>query len=238
MKTYLPPGMPRYQVRLAGLLYLAIIVFGIASEGFVRGSLIVPGDAVTTAANIAGSEGLFRLSIAGDALMAVCDIILAVLLYVLFRPFSPVVALVAMVFRLIQAAVIVANLLNLDTALMLIVAATGTTAASSSHALLMLERHAHGYDFGLIFFGINSLATGWLIMKSRLMPVGLGLGVVLAGVVYLVGSSLVVLSPSLSPAFELAYLVPVIIESLLCLWLLAFVDPARSRDSDQMVREA
>jgi len=39
--------------RVAGLAYLIIIAAGIFAEFFVRGSLIVPGDAAATAGNIA-----------------------------------------------------------------------------------------------------------------------------------------------------------------------------------------
>ena len=38
--------------RITGLLYLLIFVTAGFSEGFVRASLIVPGDATATAANI------------------------------------------------------------------------------------------------------------------------------------------------------------------------------------------
>ena len=41
----------RKAARVAGLLYLAVIVFGVTAE-LVRQSLIVPGDAATTASNI------------------------------------------------------------------------------------------------------------------------------------------------------------------------------------------
>jgi hypothetical protein len=47
---------PLTYARVAGLLYLIIIVFGIFSEVFVRSSLIVAGDATATATNILASE--------------------------------------------------------------------------------------------------------------------------------------------------------------------------------------
>lgn len=58
---------PLVYARAAGGLYLIVIIFGIWSEVFVRSSLIVPGDATATAANIVASEGLFRISFAADA---------------------------------------------------------------------------------------------------------------------------------------------------------------------------
>ena len=74
--------------KIAGFLYLVIIIAGIFAEFFVRSSLIVAGDATATANNIAASEGLFRAGIAADMVMIMCDVAVALLFYVLFKPVS------------------------------------------------------------------------------------------------------------------------------------------------------
>ena len=74
---------PKNIARVAGLLYLTIIVAGIFAEFFVRASLIVPGDATTTADNIMASEQLFRIGIAGDLIMIMSDVALALIFYIL-----------------------------------------------------------------------------------------------------------------------------------------------------------
>ena len=48
------------QVRLAGILYLAIILLGLWGELAVRGTLVVAGDAAATAERIAASPLLWR----------------------------------------------------------------------------------------------------------------------------------------------------------------------------------
>ena len=73
----------RQTARIAGVLYLTIIIAGIFAEFFVRQSLVVPGDAGATASNIVASEGLFRLGIAADLVMILSDIALALVFYVL-----------------------------------------------------------------------------------------------------------------------------------------------------------
>ena len=47
---------PLIYARVAGFLYLIIIVCGVFSEMYVRFNPIVPGDAATTANNIVASE--------------------------------------------------------------------------------------------------------------------------------------------------------------------------------------
>ena len=100
------------QARLAGLLYLVIIVAGVWGEGIARGGM-------TSAEAIREGAGLYRLAMGADMLMALCDAGVAVLLYLLLRPLAPAAALGAMVFRLIQTAVIAANMIVTAAALML-----------------------------------------------------------------------------------------------------------------------
>jgi hypothetical protein len=48
----------------------------------------VPGDSAATAGNILGSESLFRVGLAGQMPTCVCDVALAMILYVLLEPVS------------------------------------------------------------------------------------------------------------------------------------------------------
>jgi len=82
------------------MLYLFIIVVALFGEVFVRGSLIVPRDPTATANNILGSETLFRVGLAGEMLTCACDVALAMILYVLLKPVSRNLALLAAFFRL------------------------------------------------------------------------------------------------------------------------------------------
>lgn len=209
--------------RVAGVLYAVIIVFGIWSEVFVRSALVVPGDAATTAANIVQSEGLFRLSMVADTVMALSDVALAVLLYVLLKPVSATLALMAAAFRLVQTAIVGGNLLNQYAALAIFAGGAPTGLSPDPLAalgLLYLQTHGVGYDLGLLFFGINSLLVGYLVFRSTYIPRAIGLLMAGAGLVYLAGSYLVFLAPAMVEPFAPAYLLPVIAETSLCVWLI------------------
>jgi hypothetical protein len=223
------PANPAAVARIAGALYLGIIVLGIWSELAVRAPLAVPGDPAATVANIRGAEALLRLSLAADTLMAVFDVALAVLLFVLLRPVDALLALVAMAFRLIQAAVIGAALLNQQAALLVL----GGGGGGPELAALFLDLQSHGYDLGLIFFGVNSLVTGYLVYRSGFLPRFVGAGVIAAGIVYLIGSYLRILAPGWVDAFAPAYAIPLVAETAFCLWLLL-----RGVDADRWKRAA
>lgn len=210
--------------RLAGVLYLIIIVLGLSSELFIRGRLIVPGDAAATAQSILGAEMQFRLSIIADTVMALCDVALALLLYVLLKPVAPTLSLVATGFRLMQTAILGANMLNLVAALILLTGGVSLAAfgADQVHALALvfLDLHSHGYDLGLIFFGVHCALLGTLIYKSGFLPRALGLLVMGAAAAYLIGSFTRFIFPQFVELISPIYLVAIVAEVSLCLWLL------------------
>ena len=219
-----PQASPLFYARIAGLLYLFIIIFGVSSEVLIRSGLIVPGNAAATASNILASQGLFRMGFAADSIMFLCDVGLAVLLFILLKPVSKPLALAALFFRLTQTAVIAVNLLNYHAAMLLLTRPGYASAFEPSqlHALtsMFLDLHAHGYDLGLIPFGVHCVILGYLIVKSLYIPKTLGILMMAGGVTYLVGSYTRFLFPEYVAAVSPIYIVALVSESALCLWLL------------------
>ena len=220
----LTPAQAKSHARIAGLLYLIIIVFGIGSEVVLRGPLVDLANARQTTEAILGAQGVFRLSVAADMVMAVSDVALAVLLFLVLRPVGPTLALLATVFRLVQAAILGMNLLNQHIALLLLTGAQDVSGLApeqmQSTALLFLNAHEHGYDLGLVFFGVNSVLTGLLVWRSGFIPRPIGAGLMAAGAVYLTGSALRFLAPAVLGTFLPAYGLTIIAETAFCLWLL------------------
>lgn len=212
--------------RLAGLAYLVIILAGVSAEALLRGPLIDYSDAAATANSLRENSAQFRLSIAADLAMALFDALLAILLFLIFRGISFSLALAALVFRLIQTVVIAVNLLSLQAAWLL--AAGDASTSEPANILLLLEMHRHGYDLGLAFFAVNCFLTGLLVIRSALFPRLLGIGLAASGIVYLAGSVSRFFAPALLPAVQPAYVVPLVVESAFCAWLLLARFPDRS----------
>lgn len=219
-----PDPDPQSTARTAGLLYLVIIVLGLTGELVVRSGIVAVGDAAATAANIRAAESLFRFGFVADSVMLLADIALAVLLYVLLRPVSKTLALLAMCFRLVQAAIIGGNLLHYHAALVALAGPAYGIAFPPEQlaavATLFLDLHSHGYDLALLPFGVNCLLLGYLVYRSGFLPRALGVLLAAAGVVYLVGSYARFLFPAQVEAVAPIYLVAIIAESAMCLWLL------------------
>jgi hypothetical protein len=211
--------------RIGGVFYLLIIVAGLMGEFFVRAKLIVSGDAAATTNNIESSSLLWRFGIAGDLFMHVCDIPLVLIFYILLKPVSKNLALLAMLFVLTQTAVLIASKLILFMPLFLAsdVGYLKVFAPDQLHALsyLAIRLDAYGFGVGLIFFGFSCLILGHLISRSGYLPKLIGILMQIAGACYLVNSVTLILAPAIADILFPVILLPSFIGELsFCLWLL------------------
>ncbi len=211
--------------RVAGVLYLAIIVLGLFGEAVVRGTLVVPGHASATAGAIAASPGLWRAGIAGDLLMHVLDVPVIVIFYLLLRPVNQGLAVLATLLNLVQTAVLATNKLTLVLPLLLLGGGAHLAAFTPEqlHAVTRLSIQAHGYGFGigLVFFGFACLVRGHLIARCGFLPRGLGVLLQIAGLCYLVNSAALLLAPAWAGWLFPGVLVPAFVAELaLSLWLI------------------
>ncbi len=98
--------------RIAGAIYLSMVVTGPFSLIYVPNKLIVRGNAAATADNILAHETMFRLAILADLVGSVIFICLAIALYKLLSGVSKTWAGLMVAFVLVSAAVGFLNTLN------------------------------------------------------------------------------------------------------------------------------
>src|ERR687891_34848 len=161
---------PLVYARVAGFLLLFVAIIAPFSQLYVPSTLIEPGDATATANNIGASGWLFHLGIVSDSLVFLIEIVLCVLLYVLFRPVSRTLSLVAAFARLAMSVVMGINLLPYFIALLLLSGAGYLSvfepAQSNALALVFLNAHGLGVFIWQLFFGFHLAVLGYLIYKS------------------------------------------------------------------------
>lgn len=225
MMERIAEASPRFKARIAGLLYLMVIVAASFAEFFVRGRLIVSGDTGATAANILAHESLYRLGVAAVLFYLPCDTAVALIFYELFKPVNRSLSLLAASFRLIMVAMLGVNLLNDFAPLVLLKGVFFFTAFKPDQlqalALGSLELYAQVFFAGMVFFGLHCLLIGYLICRSAFLPRIVGMLMMITGVCYLTHSFVKVVSPALA-AHLFAYLMPIGLpgELSLTLWLL------------------
>jgi hypothetical protein len=216
---------PRVLSRIGGVLYLIIIAGGLFGEAFIRGRLMVSGDAAATAANIRSMESLWRLGIASEFFMLICTTALMLILFILLRPVSRDLALLAVFFNLVSIAVEAVNEQQLLAALFPLGSADylGAFQPAQLAAISSLSMTSYGYGFGisLIFFGCECIVIGYLIVRSGYLPRAVGVLMQIAGLCYLINSFTLILNPDLAGRLFPAILLPAFVGELsLCLWLL------------------
>jgi hypothetical protein len=226
MRPPLDAKSARLFARVGGVLYLVIIALGAAGEAVVRGSIVAPGNATATAANLRSMEWLWRLGVAGEIVLLTCAVALALILYVLLRPVGRDLALLALLFNLVSIAIEGVAAVSLASALLPMTSAAYASAFSPEQldvmAMLSIRSHSTGFGIALIFFGVECVILGYLIFRSRYMPRVIGVLMQIAGVCYVINSFALLLSPPLSTRLFPAILIPSLIAELsLALWLLA-----------------
>jgi hypothetical protein len=210
--------------RLTGALFFVMAAGGIFGAMVVRQRMLVPGNAAATAHNILASETLFRAGVLGDLTAFVCDVAVAILLYVLLRRTSPTLALLSSAFRLVYTAAVGANLVrHLDALLML--KGLGRSSAFTpgqvqALAQQALESHQAGYSIVLVFFAVHLVLLAVLLVTADAFPGWLGILMLVAGAAYLVDGATLVLAPELRTTLNPYLTVPMSFELVLAGWML------------------
>jgi hypothetical protein len=166
----------RKAARVAGFAYLFSLAIEVFHEFAISPRLNVAGNVAATAQNILAHERLFRIGIACDLLYALGTVVLLTALYVILKPVSRNLALLAAFGRLLYAAMWVVIALNLFTALRLLSSADYLHVFGADQVQALANLHLSGFDayyVGLLFYGLASTVCAYLWLKSRYIPRGL-----------------------------------------------------------------
>ena len=215
---------PNKTARVAGFLYLILMVCGIFSYLFVNSSLIVPGDTVTTINNIMASKSLYVSGIVSWLISQTVFILLVYVLYKLLKPVNKNHAFLMVMFVLVAVPISFINELNKFAALLLLSGADYLTAfdVGQLQALvpLFLDLHEYGIHINSMFFGLWLLPLGYLVFKSGYIPRILGILLMIGWFGYMLEFFTFFLFPDFNAAIELVFTITGIGEFLLVLWLL------------------
>ncbi len=211
--------------RITGLFYLLIIVAGLVSGLLVRGSLIDPMNSEATLNSITSNESLFRLGFIADLIMVISDVVVSILFFFLLKNVNRGLAIFATVFRLIQSAILGVNLINLFKPILMIQYSDQMTSAQLSELgndiLVQIELFEYGYLISGVFFAINCLIMGLLLIKSIDFPRFIGVMIFIAGIGYLFNCMANFMAPSLIEISSIVMLFTAVIAELtFCIYLL------------------
>jgi len=212
--------------RLAGLIYLGVVVTGIFSLLYVPDKLIAYDNAALTFQNISASADLFRLGIAGGLACYLFFLFLPLVLYKLLQPIDTNMAKLMVLLAVISVPMYFMNVQHELTTISLITNPhyfPGQTAAQIQSQILF---HINQYDDGMrlihVFSGLWLFPLGYLVFYSEMLPKFLGILLILGCFGYLVNFFGRLLLPDYSQLGIARYIsLPASLGEIgTCLWLL------------------
>ena len=210
--------------RIAGAIYLSMVVTGPFSLIYVPSKLIVRGNAGATADNILAHETMFRLAILANLVGSVIFICLAIALYRLLSGVNKTWAGLMVAFVLVSSAVGFLNTLNNIAALTLFRGADFLAVFDKPQrealAMLFLRLHNQGIFINEIFWGVWLFPFGLLVFRSGFLPRFIGAWLMINCFGYVALSVIALFFPTYySAAFKFGQ--PILFGELaIMLWLL------------------
>lgn len=165
--------------RIAGVLYLLLIIGGIISLAYIPSQLIVKESASKTLENITNSELMFRLWIVSGIITFLIYIFLPLVLYKFLHEVHEVYASLMVILALISVPIFFVNILNNFSVLTLLnkefyLKQMGE-AELQTQVMLHLDSYNNGLEISQIFWGLWLFPFGYLVYKSGFLPKILGI---------------------------------------------------------------
>ena len=186
-------------------------------------SVIMTGDAATTAEQLRRNDELFRLGFAAYLVEAVSDIVLAWLFYVLLKPVGRDLALLSAFFGLVSTSLFAVTKMFYFSGPLFLQGGGYLTAFSPDQleglSGLFLSLYGHLGGLTMLFYGIAWMIRGYLTFRSGYLPRFLGILMALAGTGFVASTIAHVLAPAHSSSL---LLVPMFLNFVvLTIWMLA-----------------
>lgn len=208
--------------RLAGAIYLVVVVTGLFSLVYVPSRITVSGDAYATVNNIVAHGSLFRAGIAAFLIKQVAFLLLPFALFKLLRPVHQDMAIAMVALATASVPIALVSLTNRLDVLDVLGGSYSQALSPSqlqSQAMLSLNAYGNGLLVTTLFWGLWLLPFGCLVIRSGFLPKILGILLVLGGIGYVTQVFWEILVPA--TRFPDLVLLPAAIGEIgICLWLL------------------
>jgi len=205
-------------------LWLIVIIAG-GWAFMVTSAMIVHSDAAATAANILASEPSYRFAFVANLIAGACYMGVTVILYDLFKPVNRTLSAIAAAFGVAGVAVGGASAVTHFAPLVLLgpspYAAAFTPGQLQALAYMALRLQTEITGASMVFFGIQCVSVGYLIVRSTFVPRILGVLLAVGGLSYVTASFASFLAPEFGGRLAL-YILPTgfLGEGSLCVWLM------------------
>ena len=166
------------EARVAGALYLALVLTAAFSLQYIPSAFIVHGNAAATASKIASSELLYRIGVVSDLASQIIFVFLVLALYHLLKVVNKRHAALMVVLVLVSVPLSFVNTLNMSAPLVLLSGADFLSVFDKHQldalAMGFLQLRNFGIDAVTVLWGLWLLPFGLLVFRSGFIPRILG----------------------------------------------------------------
>lgn len=218
--------------RLAGFIYLLLIIFGVLGIAYIPSQLIDWNDASKTVSNIRENMFLFQLGIILDIFCYLSYLFLVLVLYKLLKNVNKTHAWLMLILVLISIPIaLVSVMFKLDILSLLKEAdylRTIDTHFINAKVMLSLDSFNNGIIVAQVFWGLWLFPFGYLVYKSNFLPKFLGIMLMIGCFYYFMDSMAQIAFPSYLDSIvnNILSVCAMIGEFGICLWLLILGDKA------------
>jgi len=211
--------------RLAGLLFLVAMATGLFAEFYVHfPSRLLSGSIAQTAQSVMRNGTLTNLGMANNIVTFLVDVVLIWCLYQVTRQANAQLAMLALIFRVIETALAAAAIAQSLVAMQVVVDAVAAGHFDTATAQIGSQLHytyAADFTMAAVFLGCGSAVFNYLFYVSRYVPRLLAGWGILASILLVFGQLAIIVAPSLERLINPAGFAPIVIDEIaLGLWLL------------------
>lgn len=213
----------RKDARVAGFIYLLVVITGVLGLIYLPGRLFVPGDATATAAKILASQPLYRIFMLDGLVSVMLFLLVALALYQLLKDVNQRLAAVMVILVLVQIPLGVREVMNEITALDLVRGDGTWSAFDAPHrnalAASLLDLGNHATPAVEMLWGLWLFPLAILVFRSGFLPRFIGVWLWINGLAYVLMSCTGILWPQVSPTMKTVAFPAMLGELVLTLWL-------------------
>ena len=174
MTNYAADTSQRKAARVAGFMFLFIVIGWILNWTFVDSKLIAAGNVTATVNNIMANELLFRIGITNELIFSISGVVLALALYIILKPVNKNLALLALFLKLMEAIIAAVMVLVAFFALQMLNGKAYLTVFKPEQLQdivgLFLSVRSTGSTISMVFLGMNLIVFLYLLFKSKYVP--------------------------------------------------------------------
>lgn len=174
--------------RIAGIWYLLLAISGVLGFLVYHPQIFVSGNSEKTLTNLINLESIARLRLLLEFAIVVSQALTAVWFYKLFKNSNEWAAWTLGIWGMVNSVVIMLSAIFMASAISMANSANQIFEEKVLLIQISQEVIANAWGVGGLFFGLWLLPMGYLVIKSRMMPVWLGRVILIGGVGYLIST--------------------------------------------------